>query len=91
MVLIHGLPLPPDCDGLRGADRGSDAPVDHPGLRPRRFESNRSHVERTQSINQKENPEDDPDDLQRLAFDKHAHDVIDDVEDESGNEERDER
>ena len=41
-------------------------------------------------VEQKDEPEDDPDDLERLAFDEHAHDVKDDVKDETGDDEGEE-
>ena len=50
-----------------------------PSMERRR--SDRNDVKRPQSVNQKEKTEDNPDDLQRLAFDEHAHDVINYVED----------
>jgi hypothetical protein len=56
----------------------------------KRRRSDRNDVKRTQGINQKEKTENNPDDLQKLAFDEHAHDVIDDVEDKPRNEEGDE-
>jgi len=47
-------------------------------------------MKRTQRVYQKEKPQDNSDDLQRLAFDEHRHNVIDDVEDKPGDKKRDE-
>jgi hypothetical protein len=52
--------------------------------------SDRNDVKHTQGVDQKEKTKDNPDDLQKLALDKHARDVIDHVEDKPGDEEGDE-
>jgi hypothetical protein len=45
-------------------------------------------VEGAQGVHQKEKTQNNPDDLQGLAFDEHAYDIVDDVKDKRRNEER---
>ena len=47
----------------------------------------RNHVKSTQRVEQEDQPQNDPNNLERLALDEHAHNVINNIEDESRDEE----
>ena len=47
-------------------------------------------VQCAERVEQEDQAEDDANDFERLAFDEHAHNVIDDIEDESGDKQGDE-